>query len=295
VAKEIGVVMSDESVRERVDVGPAARRWQELVERRRRQMDDAYASIGRNSKDYWALRVGRASGLRRRAADDDRLLQMLLACASQTTTVLDVGAGAGRYTRALASHVARVTAVEPDAAMAGLLERAIAEEELGNVDLIRAAWQDAEVEPCDVVLCTHVLYPIAEPVSFVRKLDAHARRACFLALRETAPEPEPLSRLWRHYHGEPRFLQPGFLEAYNLLHELGIYANVRILRVTGSMWSFEDLDQAVATVHEHLILPEGAEIDAHLRRELEQSLVRDGEWLTLPMQPPPSAILWWEK
>lgn len=289
------MITSDEPAAEQIGEGPAARHWRELVERRRRQMDAAYAALDRTSKDYWALRVGRASLLRRRATDDDPLLQMLLARATEATTVLDVGAGAGRYSRALAPHVGRIMAVEPDAAMAALLEQAIRDEELANVELIRAPWQEATVEPADLVLCAHVLYPIAEPAGFVRKLDRNARRACFLALRETAPEPEPLGRLWQHYHDEPRYLQPGFIEAYNLLHELGIYANIRILRGSNSMWSFESLDHAVATVHEHLILPENDEVDARLRRELEQALVPDGEWLTLPMSPPPAAILWWEK
>ena len=289
------MITSDEPVGEQTIEGPAARRWRELVERRRRQMDAAYAALDRSSKDYWARRLNRASMLRRRAADEDPLLQMLLACASEATTVLDVGAGAGRYSRALAAHVARVTAVEPDPAMLALLEQAIIDEKLANVELIRSSWQEAAVEPADLVICVHVLYPIPEPVPFLRKLDQSAKRACFLALRETAPEPEPLSTLWEHYHGEPRYLQPGFPDAYNLLHELGIYANVRIVRVNGSMWSFEGLDQAVSTVREHLILPDGEAIDAHLRRELERTLVREGDWLTLPMRPPPSAILWWNK
>ena len=287
------MITSDKPAGERTSEGPAARHWRELVERRRRQMDAAYAALDRSGKDYWARRLNRASMLRRRAADEDPLLQMLLACASTATTVLDVGAGAGRYSRALAPRVARVTAVEPDNAMAELLAQAIHDEQLGNVELVRSSWQDAVVEPSDLVLCAHVLYPIPEPVAFVRKLEQSARRACFLALRETAPEPEPLSLLWQYYHGEPRYLQPGFLEAYNLLHELGIYANVRIVRVNGSMWSFETLDQAVSSLREHLILPDGEAIDAHLRRELEGALVAEGDWLTLPMRPPPSAILWW--
>src|SRR6266571_3123868 len=109
---------------EQLSEGPAARHWRELVERRARQMDAAYASLQRSSADYWARRMAnRNSALRRRAAPDDPLLQTVLSIAGPKSSLLDVGAGAGRYSVALAPHVASVVAVEPDAAMIPLLQQ----------------------------------------------------------------------------------------------------------------------------------------------------------------------------
>lgn len=273
--------------------GPAAQHWRMLVERRRAQMDAAYAKLNRTSGDYWQKRMGRSSLLRRQPGDGDPLLQMLLARVDDQTEILDVGAGAGRYTRAVAPHVAQVTAVEPDATMSRLLEEGLRDDGLTNVRLIRAGWMDAEVEPAGIALCAHVLYPIASAVPFLRKLDASALFTCFLALRETTAEPEPLAGLWQHYHHAPRYLQPGFIEAYNLLHEMGIYANVRIVPGVRSMWTFDNIEHAMEAVREHLILPATPEVDAHLQAMLEQHLIPDGDQLTLPHTPAPSAILWW--
>lgn len=276
------------------NASPAAQHWHELVERRKRQMDEAYDRLGRTSADYWRRRMGRTSLLQQRAPEDDPLVDCLRPHLCPTTTVLDVGAGAGRYTRALAPLVAQVIAVEPDATMAELLQAAVDEEGLTGVQLVRSGWLEAKVEPTDLVLCSHVLYPIADAVTFIRKLDAHASRACYLSLRATSPEPEPLGELWRRFHGEPRALQPGYRDAYALLDELGIRANIRITPGMRSIWSFDDFEHAVEAVREHLILPDTADMAAKLREALEPRLVASDGRLILPHQPAPVAIMWWE-
>jgi len=276
--------------------GPDAAHWRGMVERRERQMDAAYAALGRTSADYWARRIGnRPSLLRRIADDDDPTIRTMLPYLSQTATVVDVGAGAGRYALAIAPRAASVVAVEPDAAMVPRLEEALSESGTRNVEVVEARWQDAEVEAADLVLCAHVLYPIADAASFIHKLDACARRACFLALREIVSEPEPLGRLWYRFHGERRCLQPGYVEAFNLMHELGIRANVSVGRIAGPSWSWEDLDGAVAGVREHLILPESPEIDAVIRMELTSAVIEDGGMLSLRVDETYMGVLWWEK
>jgi SAM-dependent methyltransferase len=275
--------------------GPAARHWRGLVERRARQMDAAYAALNRTSADYWARRMGnRPSMLRRTANADDPIVEAILAYKGTAETLLDIGAGAGRYTLALAPYFRSIIAVEPDAAMLPRLQEAIREAGVTNIEVVDATWQDANVDRADLVLCAHVLYPIADVAPFIQKLDAHACRACFIALRDVIPEPEPLGRLWEQFHHEPRYLQPGYLEAYALIYELGIRANVRVSKVSGPSWSFYDLDSAVDSAREHLILPESPEIDAALLRELEASLLQDGELLRLPGEETYSAVIWWE-
>ena len=97
------------------NAGPssAAQHWRDLVERRARQMDSAYALLSRTSADYWQRRMANPiSILRRQAGADDLVLRVVLQSIDATSTVLDVGAGAGRYAVALAPHVASVIAVE---------------------------------------------------------------------------------------------------------------------------------------------------------------------------------------
>jgi SAM-dependent methyltransferase len=276
--------------------GAAADRWRGMVEARQRQMDAAYTAIGRTSADFWARRLGtRPSMLSRVAGDDDPTIAALLPFLSSDTTVLDVGAGAGRYALGIAPHVRSVTAVEPDGAMLPRLESAIQESGISNVAVVRSTWQEERVAPSDIVLCAHMLYPIADAEDFIRKLDEAALQACFVVLRDVVPEPEPLGRLWTRFHGEPRRLQPGYAEAFNLLYELGIHANLRVSTTSGPSWHFEDDESAIDGVREHLILPNTPEVNAELREQLSSTLDRGGGMLGLPSPDTYLGVLWWEK
>src|SRR5215210_2418242 len=134
-------------------------RWRALVEERHeqgRRLDQQH-----RRSDAWA---GRAQRFARHVAEggtDDPLLRRLLALASPEATVLDVGAGPGRHALPLARVTRRVTVVEPSAAMRELLEAAVARERLTNLTIVPAEWPAArdQVEPADLVVCAHVLYP----------------------------------------------------------------------------------------------------------------------------------------
>src|SRR5437867_924265 len=93
-------------------------RWRELVLARRRQMDAAYARLGRTSADFWTRRADRYRVARPIAEAGDIVLRRVAKLAGPDGDVLDVGAGTGRYTLALSPRVGSVTAVEPDPAMA---------------------------------------------------------------------------------------------------------------------------------------------------------------------------------
>src|SRR5437867_8115787 len=148
-------------------------RWRELVEARHDQGRRLDRDHGRG--DAWA--AGRATRFNRHVREsgaDDPLLQRLLAVVDAGTTVLDVGAGPGRHTLPLARIARRVVAVEPSAAMREQLEANTYGARSGasgltNVEVVPLAWPEAaeRVEPADVVICAHVLYPVAEVEPFL--------------------------------------------------------------------------------------------------------------------------------
>src|SRR2546426_1199344 len=99
----------------------SARRWAQIVERRRVQMETAYAAAGIVNADYWGKRAKTYRQALHERVDEDPFLQRVGAAVTPDSTVLDVGAGTGRHTLALAPQVARVVAVDPSPAMLGLL------------------------------------------------------------------------------------------------------------------------------------------------------------------------------
>jgi SAM-dependent methyltransferase len=213
-----------------------AAHWKRLVSERERQAG------GPRSDSYWDRRAPLfASSL---AGQEDVLSPVLEPYLNPSRTLIDVGAGTGRYAVPLAARLDWVTAVEPSQGMRELIPP------VDNMTVIASAWEDAEVATADLVLCCHVLYGIAEPVPFIEKLEASARERVFLCLRDAEPR-LPSELLWEELTGRPRARQPRFQDAYNLLRQMGVAPDVAVLRQPGRP-RFPSLEAAVEDGRLHL-------------------------------------------
>ncbi len=275
--------------------GPAVQHWHEIVEARRVQMDAAYAALRRSSSDFWTRRAGSFRRYAGVATDDHRLVSRVQALLPQNGSVLDVGAGTGRYALALARTARRVVALEPSHEMADILRDDAHSHEFENVEVVEAGWPDASAstEAADVVLCANVLYPHAGIEAWIRSLEQKAVVAVVVEMMVDWAEPPVLLNLWQRFHGASRVLQPDYFDLYAVLHEMGVRANVEIYPAgTSRFWHFDTMDAAVDAVREHVLLPSGDEIDVVLRAELAANLVEDGGALTLTSERSAAAI-WW--
>jgi SAM-dependent methyltransferase len=266
-------------------------RWRQIIERRRMQMDTAYERAGIVHADYWGRRAKSYRAATHAATADDPLIERVLRIAGGETSVLDVGAGTGRHTLALAPRVGRVTAVEPSDAMLGLLREDIAAQKLHNVDTVQAEWMDADVQRADVVICSHVLYPIADVVPFIEKLEACAEQRVFVYLRAD-PVPTDFG-FWKDFHGESLQDQPTHRDLFNLLVQTGIMADLEIVPTTFH-WSFESLDDAANQLAGALCLRDDDEPSRARLRELMRERWDEVEGRVMPPpRPTRSAIVSW--
>jgi SAM-dependent methyltransferase len=209
----------------------------------------------------------------------------------KTATVLDIGAGPGRFTLALAPRVAEVVAVDPSKAMASLLGRAVRQAALDNVSAVVGRWEEVDVAPADVVLCSYVLPLIDDASAFLAKLDAHCRAHAFVYLSALSPDAfsEPL---WRHFHGKPRQSGPTYFDAVAVLAELGITAGVEVVEVRVRT-RYKSVAAAARSYREGLLLPDTADVRKELRGLLAQWLVPDGDLWRPPLRTTPAAIIHW--
>lgn len=248
-----------------------AERWRRIVERRRVQMEAAYEVSGLQNVDYWGRRAKTYREALHIETEQDPLLLRVLRDVTPATTVLDVGAGTGRHTLALAPHVTSVTAVDPSAAMLGLLQEDVTEQKLANVTVVQSEWLQADVPPADAVVCSHVLYPIADVVPFIRKLDASARERVYVYLR-IDPLPTDFG-LWQEFWGAPLTLQPTAYDLFGVLAQLNIAADFEVVEHRFT-WTFASLDEAVPQVRNSLCLREDDEAaTAKVRALLEERMV----------------------
>lgn len=226
----------------------------------------------------------------------DPTLSRVRRAAGRRTTVLDVGAGAGDFALALAPRVARVVAVEPDPAMVAVLRREARRRGLHNIEAVEGRWEDAEVSPAEVVVCSYVL-PLAEDAAaFLGKLDRSCLRQAFVSVMAVSVD-AAVDPFWRYFHGRPRRPAPSYLDALAVLAELGIAARVEVAEVptlsrfTGER--FATLAAAVAAYGQDLLLDDTPPVRRELRGLLRPWLVEEKGYLRPPVTTLPAAIISW--
>lgn len=271
----------------------AVERWRETIQARAAQMDAAYARLGRTSADFWDRRARGFHRATRASGVSDPFYTYLSARVTPGDSVLDVGAGTGRFSLALAPLVRHVTALEPNAMMLRYLSESIEENGATNISAVQSRWEDTLAGlRADVVICCHVLYPILDVVPFLQKLHSAAQQTCYVYMRAT--HIDALSApLWRHFHGSERQMSPGYIHALDVLYELGIYARVEIVHAP-STFTYPSLQDAEDEMLEQLILEDTPSVRAELRALLADWLSEqpDHSWSS-PTMDTVSAILWW--
>ena len=264
--------------------------WRRTVQARMALHEGGETPAGASRWDDRAERFARMG----RALDPNTepLAVALRSAVRASDTVLDVGAGAGRYTFAVAPLVRHVTAVEPSAGMRAALQEEATRRGVTNVTIVPSAWQAADVEPHDFVFVANVLYFVRDIVPFVDKLNRNARRGCCIIHRveeRASIYGELLSDI-----APARPPEAGFLDLYNLLFSIGIRANVQLVRppISGR---YTTVEEAVADVRFGL----GIEVEDHSHDEaihayLAKTLVQSGEGLGFP-RGPQMAVASWEQ
>lgn len=273
--------------------------WKELVEGREAQAERVRQGQGIEAGGgYWDQRAaGFREGVQARSGETEEVLGVIAPFLTPESTVLDVGAGVGRYTVPLAQRVKRVIAVEPSGGMRRYLEQDAKAAGATNIVVVPATWEQASVDPCDVVLCSHVVYFIANIKGFLEKVPDTCRGHCVMAVRTNQRDAQ-LRVLWELIHKEPRVPEPGLMDLYNALYQvLGVTANVQIVTYgsgRNALGSFESPEEALPEVCRQVLIAEGSDEEEQALAYLkERMVVQDGKWV-LPGPGVSNAVVWWD-
>lgn len=267
--------------------------WRDMYERERMQGEETTHPDMHRSADHYATAAARFARHVKRVPQPDAVMRWLLPHLTPGDTVLDIGAGSGRYLPPLVAAGCRVLALERSPAMIEQMQLLVAEQHLAGVTIIPEYWPTTPLVTCDIVMAVHVLYAVADIAPFVYAMQASARKLCMLVLGVRHPT-TPVLPLWQAYHGTPRLPLPAAYECLNALAQLGITANLTVLPAPAPL-SYASIDETVAETCFRLRVPYDK---THQQRIA--ALVRthwrvndDGE-VVVPTAPPPNVVLWWQ-
>lgn len=213
-------------------------------------------------------------------------------------TVLDMGAGTGRLAVPIAGIAAHVTALDPSGGMLSILRERMAENGRENYSCVRMRWEDVEIgrdiERHDVAVAAFSLgfYDLG---AALQKLDAAARRAVYLywhAGEWRSPEEMALYRTVFGEEGARQKGYPDYIYAVNILHDAGIYANVRIYH---AIWdtAFDSIDEAARNWAE-MHSPDREDLGP-IVEYFSRALQKDASGKYVQRAVRSTAAIWWTK
>ena len=265
--------------------------WSERVERHHAQSEGVMDASLREG-DFWRnlAPMFRADPYR----EDDEALNALLELTPEGGSALDVGGGAGRFAIPLAlRRGASVAVVEPSPSMLEQLDAAVSEVEGADVTGVNSEWESARVEPADIVLCSHVVYGVADIRPFIQKLHDHARQRVVMVSFVDSPQ-SGVAPLWEPVYREPRVNLPALPELMNVLWRMGIYPSVRMLPPTGPQ-TFESVEAAVEEVSGRLFIGDNAERLERLRDSIGEYLEPgEGGYRVKGARGSRQGVIWWD-
>jgi SAM-dependent methyltransferase len=222
---------------------------------------------------------------------DEPLLDALRALVRPEESWIDIGAGGGRYTLAIALLARRVYAVEPSAGMRNALAEAAQEYGIENIEVFDERWPGPSAAPvAAVAFISQVGYDIAGFGAFLDTMEAQASRLCVNVMFSEAPISD-WAPLWRAVHGEERRLLPGAPEMMTLLFARGRTPEVSFLDLPPR--TYADVESMHAAARRPLwLLPDSAQ-DARLGAAVREMAVQIDGGVALSSAPRRLGLITW--
>jgi hypothetical protein len=158
----------------------------------------------------------------------DPNLEIIASYTEPDDVIVDAGGGAGRVSLPFALRCREVVNVEPSAAMAAGFRTNAAQAGISNARLIEGDWLAVDPPVGTLVLANHVAYLTREIVPFIEKLERSGQRRILITVN-SPPPPSWQRVLFQLVHGDTEMVVPGHVELVNVLWEVDILPDIRVL------------------------------------------------------------------
>ena len=214
----------------------------------------------------------------------------------ENDTVLDLGCGEGSITLPIAEKVREVTGIDSSVKMLEFLNNKAEKQDITNVHTIHEPLEDISYEELgnyDIVLASRSLngiVPIKETLETMNKI---ANKYVFITL--FGPNNWKLQNEFLEYIGKTANEFPGYNYIFNILFNMGIYANIEKLNIKAYR-EYDSIEEAMNNGKFRLDLfndDEKEQLKEYLKRILKKDPetgklynVKDrADWI----------LIWWKK
>lgn len=267
--------------------------WREMHDLERQQGDDFTHPDFHIGNDYYHTAASRFVRFTQQIQQPDDFMQWLLPKLTQGDTILDIGAGSGRYLTTLTEAECKIIALEPSQAMISFMQKEIENNKLYNVTVVHDYWPSSNIITCDVAICVQVIDAVRNIDTFIAAMNSATRKLCVILLGVRHPT-TPLLPLWHKFHGTPRLPIPGAYECINVLAQMGIMSNLTVFSIPQTFISFPNYDDAVAETCFRLRIPHDSKHMALISDLiLAHCIMHEDGRVIVPYDAPPTAVIWW--
>lgn len=183
---------------------------------------------GTSSEDFWdKYRLwDKSEEYERYVNYPGSILERMMKFVDQNSLILDIGAGAGAYTIPFAKVAKRVTVVEPSKGQISRLMKRAEREKLNNIEVINKRWEDVEEEELGKYDLVNAAYCFHMPdiKLALQKMLRTAKKVLFLVSLADHGFNDVYETILDKYDAGPDYIY-----LYNILYQMGIYANVEIV------------------------------------------------------------------
>jgi len=210
-------------------------------------------------------------------------------------TVLDIGCGPGTLAIPLSGLVRTVTAIDFSDAMISILDKRCWEQSVTNVASHVLGWEDdwrqAGIREHDVAIASRSLV-VEDIEAAVFKLDRMAKQRVFIT---SLVGDGPCDRRIFEAIGRDLDRGPDYVYVFNILHQMGILADVTFVANGDNNKTYADIDEAVKDLH-WMLGDLTAKEESRLRVFLEKNFVKSGDgWALSYKHTVRWAVISWKK
>ena len=214
---------------------------------------------------------------------------------NENDSLLDLGCGEGSITLPIAKQVRKVTGVDSSTKMLELLNQRAQEQNIKNVDTILKSLEDIsyeEIGDYDVVLASRSLNGIIPIEETLKTINEIANKYVFITL--FGPENWKIEKEFNEYIGKENKPFPEYNYMFNILYNMGIYANIERLDIKAYR-EYNSIEEAMDNGKFRLDLLNDDE-KAQLRKYLNEILKKDSETGKLYNEKDKAdwILIWWK-